>query len=220
MQNYSELCELTLQVRAAMDMLELHAKLKLPVSDASPIPQTSHPSHGLLALARRRHLEAPLLPLLRREAGVVLPIRGDVLEVMHLVLQPHAAVGVHGADLVEMVLEVAEAADVLRLQRLDPGPDLADELVLDLVEHHLLDRVAVEPRPRRPPVPDHLDAPVRRLHVVEPDVVLAVQERRRHLGVVQRAAHVGVDGDALERVAKPQYVGVLYNTQEIIDMMS
>jgi hypothetical protein len=44
--------------------------------------------------------ETLLLPLLRCQAGVVLPMRGDASdEVVHLGAQPDAAVGVHGADL-------------------------------------------------------------------------------------------------------------------------
>ena len=114
----------------------------------------------------------------------------------------------HGTDSVQLAVVLAEPAEIHRLDSLDPRLQLGDDLVLDLVEHTLL-ATAGEPCSRRPPVPEHLDAPVRRPHVVEPRVEGVAQGSKRVPEVVRRQAHVGVDGDVAERVAKPYHVGVL-----------
>jgi hypothetical protein len=165
---------------------------------------SSHtPSDRLPAPSRSRPFETPLLPLLRRQAGVILPFCGFILEVRHLILQPDAAVGVDGADPAQVLAVLAEPAEERRVERLDPSLELSDEFLLDVVEHGLV-VAAGEPFPRRPPVLDHFDAPVRGLHVVEPGVERLVQGRRRwRAKVVSRAGHVGVEGNVPERVAKP-----------------
>jgi hypothetical protein len=167
---------------------------------------SSHtPSDRLPAPSRSRPFETPLLPLLRRQAGVILPFCGFILEVRHLILQPDAAVGVDGADPAQVLAVLAEPAEERRVERLDPSLELADELLLDVVEHGLVVAAREPLFPRRPPVLDHFDAPVRRLHVVEPGVERLVQGRGRWMRpkVVSRAGHVGVEGNVPERVAKP-----------------
>jgi len=68
------------------------------------------PTYGIPAPSRVRPLESTLLPSLRRQARVVLPVRGEVLEIVHLGVQPNAAVGVDGADLLWVVVVLAEPA--------------------------------------------------------------------------------------------------------------
>jgi len=68
------------------------------------------PTYGIPAPSRVRPLESTLLPRLRCQARVVLPVRGKVLEIVHLVVHPNAAVGVDGADLLRIVVVLAEPA--------------------------------------------------------------------------------------------------------------
>ena len=168
------------------------------------------PSNRIPAPGGVRPLETPLLPLLRRHARVVLPVGGDVGEVVHLGVEADAAVGVHGDGAGEVGVVLAEAAEVERGERPEPGPQLGDELVLDVAEHRLVVR-AGEPRPRRLPVAEHLHALARRLHVVEPRVERVVQRRPRRGVVVRRRAHVGVHRDVPERVTEQHHVTVLIN---------
>lgn len=72
--------------------------LKFPLCNASQ--SLCVPSDRLPAPGRGRPFETPHLPLLGRQIRVILPIRGYIFQVIHLVLQPDAAVRVHGTYLV------------------------------------------------------------------------------------------------------------------------
>uniref|UniRef100_A0A0D9ZFU2 Uncharacterized protein n=1 Tax=Oryza glumipatula TaxID=40148 RepID=A0A0D9ZFU2_9ORYZ len=50
------------------------------------------------------------------QPGVVLPVSKNTLEITDLGLEADAAVGVHGADLAQILAVAAESADVGRVQ--------------------------------------------------------------------------------------------------------
>lgn len=153
--------------------------------------------------------ELPALLLLRRQAGEVPPLPQHLPQVVELVTEPEAAVGVHGARGAHVaVVDLAEAGEARRVEEPDAHPEVAGELALDLVEDGLL-VVRREPRPRRPPPPQHLDRPVRRLDVVEPGVGQAVEAAGVAVEYVARRRHVREHGDVPERVAQPHDVHVL-----------
>uniref|UniRef100_A0A8R7VJ69 Uncharacterized protein n=1 Tax=Triticum urartu TaxID=4572 RepID=A0A8R7VJ69_TRIUA len=168
------------------------------------------------ALGRDAPLEAPpgghgLHLLRRRHHRVVPPLPQHVPEVADLVRHADAAVGVHGARPRHVVAEqLAEAAEVRRVEELDAYAQVAagaGELVLDVVEDGLL-VVLREPPPRRPPLPQHLHRPVRRLHVVEPRVGPVAEVVRVAGEHVAGRRHVRVQADVPERVPEPQDVHV------------
>ena len=153
---------------------------------------------------------ALLLPPLRRcRARVVRPLVERAPQVMELVAEADAAVGVHGARPRHVVAEeLAEAAEHGGVEEADAHAEASGELVLDVVEDVLL-VVRRVPRPRRPPPPQHLHCPVRRLHVVEPGVGPVAQVVAIAVEHVARRRHVGVHPDVPKRVPEPQDIHVL-----------
>ena len=142
------------------------------------------------------------------QPGVVLPVSKNTLEITDLGLEADAAVGVHGADLAQILAVAAESADVGRVQVLNLELQLLHQLLLDVVEHRLL----VEPRVRAPrlvPLLGHGDRPRARLHVEEArvwEVVEVVRVTEEH---VARDRHVRVHRHVLERIPQPHNVNVL-----------
>uniref|UniRef100_A0A8R7TC39 Uncharacterized protein n=1 Tax=Triticum urartu TaxID=4572 RepID=A0A8R7TC39_TRIUA len=137
-----------------------------------------------------------------------LPVLQHVLEIEQLVLQTHAAVGVHGDDLAQVLAVLAEPAEAAGVEELHLGAEAAGHALLDdLVEHVLLVHPR-EPRPRRLPVlvepdaagagPDVEEAAVR---VVPRRVRVAHEEVGRHHHLRRRRY-------ARERVPEPQDVDV------------
>jgi hypothetical protein len=156
--------------------------------------------------AREVPVELSGAPLVGRSGGVVPP---DAAQVVELGLEADAAVGVERADLVEVLAELAEAADVGGVEELDGGAELGDHVALDEVEHVLL----VPPEEAPPPAlprPVEGDGGLRRAHEQE----AAVGEIAHSVGVADE--HVAGDGDVRrhgevpERVAEPHHVHVLH----------
>jgi len=78
---------------------------------------TGLPSVDAYAWDLPLELAAPLLG--HGRGGVVPPHVEHVPEIMELGSQSNTAVGVQGADLVEVLAELAESADVLGVEELD-----------------------------------------------------------------------------------------------------
>jgi hypothetical protein len=168
--------------------------------------------------------ELSALLLLRRKDGVVPPLAEHFPEVVQLVSEPEAAVGVHGARRAHVTVEdPAEAGEARRVEELDAHPEVGGELMLDLIEYGLL-VVRREPPPRSPPPPQHLHRPVRCLDVVEAGVgpvVEAVCVAVEY--VARRRRHVRVHADVPERVAQPHDVHVLHaanREEEVVGLIN
>jgi hypothetical protein len=139
----------------------------------------------------------------------LLPLVEHLCELLELGLESHEAVGVHRAHPVEVLAELAEAAEVGRVHELHPHAMPRRQLLLHLVEHVLLVR-AGKPFPRLVPAPVKRHHPRVRLSVHEPAVgqlvqvvrVVAVEEVARH-------GHVGAYRDAQQRVPQPDDVHIL-----------
>ena len=158
--------------------------------------------------SRELPLELSGASVLGRAGGVVPPDVEDPPEVVELGAEADAAVGVERADLVEVLAELAEAADVGGVEELDGEVELGGHVVLDEVEHVLLVLPEEAPPPLLPRAVE-VDGLGRRPHEEE----AAVGEVAQAVGV----AHVHVagngdvrrHGDVAERVTEPHHVNVL-----------
>jgi hypothetical protein len=159
--------------------------------------------------ARELPLELPCASLVGRSGGVVLPDVEDGAEVVELGHEADAAVGVQRADLVEVLAELAEAADVGGVEELDGDAELGDHVALDEVEHVLL-VPAEEAPPAALPRAVEGEGGLRGAHEEE----AAVGEVAEAVGVadehVAGDGDVGRHGDVAERVAEPHHVHVLH----------
>lgn len=153
-------------------------------------------------------LELPGASLVGGAGGVVLPDVEDAAEVVELGPESDAAVGVERADLVEVLAELAEAADVCGVEELDGEVELGDHLVLDEVEHVLLVLPEEAPSALLPGAVE-VDGERRGAHEEE----AAVGEVAQAVGVadedVAGDGDVGGHGDVPERVPEPHHVHVL-----------
>lgn len=143
-----------------------------------------------------------------RHPGVVLPVAEHGGKVPEFVGEPDAAVGVHGADLAEVLAVAAEAAHEGRVHVLQAQAEVPDEPLLDGVEHRLLVEARV-PLPGLVPRPGHGDCPVVGADVEEARVGEVVDLVRVAEEDVAGDAHVRVRRHVLERVTEPHHVHVL-----------
>lgn len=150
-----------------------------------------------------------------RHGGEVPPVGEHGSEVPDLVGDSDAAVGVHGADLAEVLAVAAEAADEGRVHVLHAQAEVGYEPLLDGVEHRLLVH-AREPLPGAVPELGHGDGPVVWPDVEEARVGEVVDVVRVAEEDVARDAHVRVRRHVLERVTEPQNVNVLHHRSPLL----
>ena len=141
----------------------------------------------------------------------LIPLVEDGAQLVHLVLEPQDAVGMEGAELVEVLLlplAVAEGAEVGGVDELQRDAKPRRQLVLDLLEH-VLRLVAREQGPGLVPDAVELGRPRAGPGVHQPGVGALVQV----VGVVAaepvaRHGHVRRHRDAQQRVPEPHDVHV------------